>query len=73
MHNPTGDSGSRSAREGIVEANPVDVADQRKAVDPEPEPNSPDPDELTSVPLEAEPADVAEQRLEVPVLDEDDG
>ena len=73
MQKPTGDDGSQSGHEEIVEADPADVADQQQAVAPELRPHAPDLDELTSLPLEAEPADVIDQRLEVPVLDEDDG
>jgi hypothetical protein len=73
MQHPTGDDRSQPGYEGIVEANPADVADQHLAVDPALAPDAPDPDELASLPLEAEPADVAEQRLEVPMPDEDEG
>jgi hypothetical protein len=73
MQHPIGDDGPQLEPEGIVEADPVDVADQRQAVDSQFEPVEPDPDDPPSLPLEAEPADVAEQRLEVPLLDEDDG
>jgi hypothetical protein len=72
MQQRTGDGGSRPAREEFVEADPVDVADQQQGVDPELEPDLLEPGELSSLPLEAEPVDVVEQRLEVPVLDEDD-
>ena len=73
MQKPTGDDGSQPRHEEIVEADPADVADQQQAVDPELRPDALELDELTSLPLEAEPADVIDQRLEVPVLDEDDG
>jgi hypothetical protein len=69
MQHTTADDESQPAHEGIVEADPVDVADQHQAVDPEFEPGAPNP---YDPPLEAESADVAEQRLEVPLLDEDD-
>ncbi len=69
MQQPTADDESQTANEGIVEADPVDVADQHQAVDPEFEPDAADP---YDPPLEADSADVAEQRLEVPLLDEDD-
>jgi hypothetical protein len=73
MQQRTGDGGSRPSQEEFVEADPVDVADQQQGVDQELEPDLPEPDELSSLPLEAEPVDVVEQRLEVPVLDEEDG
>ena len=69
MQHSTGDDGSQPEPEGIAEADPADVADQHRAVDPEFEPDAPDP---LDPPLEAESADVAEQRLEVPLLAEDD-
>ena len=69
MQHSTDDDGSQPGPEGIVEADPADVADQRQAVDPEFEPDARDP---LDPPLEAESADVAEQRLEVPLFDEDD-
>jgi hypothetical protein len=73
MQNASGDDGARPGGGEIIEADPVDVADQHQAVDPELELDEPDLDDPTSVPLEAEPADVADQRFEVPVFDEDDG
>lgn len=55
----------------IPDADPNDVAEQRREDDPPDDPEAP-ASRPTGLPFDADEADVAEQRTEIPDSDEDD-